>query len=147
MFQCRVTALLYSKKNILNLRLYVTRPAKTGNVGTNYISSHNRPFLSTGTEYFCSVTSQFKCVIRVGNFMAIVGQQKNYKSTESYFFKFYAPMYPGLAGPVTYVTWSDKKGLIAPKYMCLLNSVYLHYCVSDNTSVSFSKISIKCHIQ
>ena len=25
-----------------------------------------------------------------------------------------------------YVTWSDKKGLIAQKYMCSLNSVYLH---------------------
>ena len=43
----------------------------------------------------------------------------------------------------TYVTESDKIGLIAVKYMCLLNNVYLHICVRYNNLVSFSKISIK----
>jgi len=49
------------------LLVYVTWPVKTGDVGTNYILSHERPFLSIETEYFCSVTctiKPFKCVIR-----------------------------------------------------------------------------------
>ena len=37
----------------------VTRPAKIGHVGTNYTPSHNRSYLSTGTEYLHSVT----CII------------------------------------------------------------------------------------
>ena len=35
-----------------------------------------------------------------------------------------------------------KKGLIAGKYVCLLNNVYLHFCVCYNNSVSISIISI-----
>ena len=31
---------------------YVTRPAKTGHVGTNYIPSHNRSYLGTGINSF-----------------------------------------------------------------------------------------------
>ena len=44
------------------------------------------------------------------------------------------------------VTLSDKIGLIAGKYMFLLNNVYLYLCVSYNNSVSFSKISINLYI-
>ena len=44
------------------------------------------------------------------------------------------------------VTESDKMGHIAGKYICLLNNVYLHFCVSYNNSVSFSKISIAFYI-
>jgi len=53
--------------------------AKTGLVGTNYTTSHNRPFLSTATEYLWSVTcsiKSIKCLIRVAKFMAIGDQQK-----------------------------------------------------------------------
>ena len=39
--------------------LYVTGPAKTGHVGTNYTPSHNRSYLSIGIKYFHSVT----CII------------------------------------------------------------------------------------
>ena len=39
---------------------------------------------------------------------------------------------------ITIVTRSDKKGLIARNYMCLLNNVYLHFCVRYNNSVGFS---------
>jgi len=39
-----------------------------------------------------------------------------------------------------YVTWSDKIGLIARKYMFSLNNVYLYFCTS------FSKISINFYI-
>ena len=45
-----------------------------------------------------------------------------------------------------YVTRCDKIGLIARKYMFLLNNVYLHFCVSYNNSVRFSKISINLYI-
>jgi len=34
----------------------VTGVVKMGHVGTNYILSHNRSYLSSGTEYLCSVT-------------------------------------------------------------------------------------------
>jgi len=40
------------------------------------------------------------------------------------------------------VTWSDKIGFIARKYVFLLNNVYLYFCVSYSSSVCFSKISI-----
>ena len=48
------TELKYSLKIVASQ--YVTRPAKTGHVGTNYILSHYRSYLSTGTEYLYSVT-------------------------------------------------------------------------------------------
>jgi len=35
--------------------LFVTGPAKTGHVGTNYTMSIQRSHLSVGTEYLCSV--------------------------------------------------------------------------------------------
>jgi len=44
------------------------------------------------------------------------------------------------------VTQSDKIGLIAGKYVILLNDVYLYFCVSYNNSVSFSKISMDFYI-
>jgi len=44
------------------------------------------------------------------------------------------------------VTQSDKKGLIAGKYMCSLNNMYLHFFVSYNNSVKCSKISINFYI-
>ena len=47
---------------------------------------------------------------------------------------------------ILYVTECDKMGLIAQKYMCLLNNVYLHFCVSYNNSVRFSEISIIFYI-
>jgi len=40
-----------------------------------------------------------------------------------------------------YVTQSDKKGLIAGKYICLLNIMYLNCSVSYWNSVNFNKIS------
>ena len=40
--------------------MYVTGPAKTGHVGTNYTLSLYRSYLSTGTEYLHSIT----CIIR-----------------------------------------------------------------------------------
>ena len=41
---------------------------------------------------------------------------------------------------------SDKMVLIAGKYTCLPNNVHLHFCVSYNNSVSFSKISINFYM-
>jgi len=49
------------------------------------------------------------------------------------------PTCPVFAG---HVIWFDKIGLIARKYMFLLNNVYLYFYVSYNNSVNFSKISI-----
>ena len=53
---------------------FVTGPAKTGHVGTNYTLSHYRSYLSTGTEYFHSVTctmKPLKCLLSDKNFIAI----------------------------------------------------------------------------
>ena len=41
-----------------------------------------------------------------------------------------------------YVTQSDKIGLIARKYIFLLNNVYLYFSASYNNSESFCKMSI-----
>jgi len=41
-----------------------------------------------------------------------------------------------------YVTRSDKKGLIARKYMCSLNIMYLNCSVSYCNSVNFNKTSM-----
>ena len=52
---------------------YMTGPAQIGHVGTNYTPSHNISYLSTGIEYFYSVTcivNPTKCLIRVEGFMA-----------------------------------------------------------------------------
>jgi len=54
--------------------LYVTGPAKTGHVGTNYTPSSKRPFLSNGTKYLFFVTytiQPIKCGIKVVNFTTI----------------------------------------------------------------------------
>ena len=54
--------------------LFVTGPAKTGHVGTNYTMSLYRSYLSTGTEYFDSVTCIIrpnKCVLSAEIFNAI----------------------------------------------------------------------------
>ena len=50
--------------------LYVTGPAKTGHVGTNYTLSLYRTYLSIGTEYLHSVTCILKsitCLLRAVN--------------------------------------------------------------------------------
>ena len=52
----------------------VTRPAKTGHVGTNYTLSYYRPYLSIGTEYLHSVTciiNPIKCLLSGKTFIAI----------------------------------------------------------------------------
>ena len=53
---------------------YVTGPAKTGHVGTNYTPLLYRSYLSTGTVYFHSVTCimmPIKFVLRAENCSAI----------------------------------------------------------------------------
>ena len=69
---------LHNKINMqmkpLNKSLNVTRPAKTGHVGTNYTLSYYRPYLSIGTEYLHSVTciiNPIKCLLSGKNFIAI----------------------------------------------------------------------------
>ena len=52
----------------------VTEPAKTGHVGTNYIPSLYRSYLSIGKVYFHSVTCvmmPIKCLLRTENCSAI----------------------------------------------------------------------------
>ena len=54
--------------------IYVTWPAKTGHVGTNYIPSLYRSYLSIGNIYFHSVTCimmPIKFLLRVENCNAI----------------------------------------------------------------------------
>ena len=54
--------------------VYVTGPAKTGHVGTNYTPSLYRSYLSIGTEYLHSVTcilKPIKCLLRAENCIAI----------------------------------------------------------------------------
>jgi len=45
-----------------------------------------------------------------------------------------------------YVAQSDKKGLIAGKYMCSLNYVYLKFSIRYYGSVTFIKLSINFYI-
>jgi len=45
-----------------------------------------------------------------------------------------------------YVTQSDKKGLIAGKYICSLNNMYLKFSIRYYNSVTFSKLSINFYI-
>ena len=45
-----------------------------------------------------------------------------------------------------YVTRSDKKGLIAGKYLCLLNNPFLYSRVTYNNSVCFTKISVNVYV-
>ena len=45
-----------------------------------------------------------------------------------------------------YVTQSDKKGLIAGKYMCSLNNMYLKFSIRYYNSVTFIKLSINFYI-
>ena len=45
-----------------------------------------------------------------------------------------------------YVTQSDKKGLIAGKYMCSLNNMYLMFSIRYYNSVTFIKLSINFYI-
>ena len=45
-----------------------------------------------------------------------------------------------------YVTQSDKKGLIAGKYMCSLNDMYLKFSIRYYNSVTFIKLSINFYI-
>ena len=45
-----------------------------------------------------------------------------------------------------YVTQSDKKGLIAGKYMCSLNNIYLKLSIRYYNSVTFIKLSINFYI-
>ena len=55
-------------------KLYVTGPAKAGHVGTNYIPSLYRSYLSTGTEYLNSVIcikKPIKCLLHAKNCTAI----------------------------------------------------------------------------
>ena len=55
--------------------LFVTGPAKTGNVGTNYIASLYRSYLSGGTEYlyfFTCIIKLIKFVLDAQNCIAIV---------------------------------------------------------------------------
>ena len=53
---------------------FVTGPAKRGHVGTNYIPSHYKSYLSSGIKYLHSVTCIIKpirCLISDENCMAI----------------------------------------------------------------------------
>jgi len=45
-----------------------------------------------------------------------------------------------------YVTQSDKKELIARKYMCSLNNMYLKFSIKYYNSVTFIKLSINFYI-
>jgi len=45
-----------------------------------------------------------------------------------------------------FVTQSDKKGLIAGKYMCSLNNMCLKFSISYYNSVIFIKLSINFYI-
>jgi len=45
-----------------------------------------------------------------------------------------------------YVTQSDKKGLIAGKYMYSLNNMYLKFSIRYYNSVTFIKLSINFYI-
>jgi len=47
---------------------------------------------------------------------------------------------------ITYVTQSDKKGLIAGKYMSSLNNMYLKFSIRYYNSVTFIKLSINFYI-
>ena len=55
--------------NFLNAKIhvektyFVTRPVKTGHVGTNYIPSYNRPYFRARIEYLYSVTFIIKSII------------------------------------------------------------------------------------
>ena len=58
----------------INYPLYVTGPAKTGHVGTNYTPSLYRSYLSTGIVYLHSVTYIMmpgKCLLRAETCNAI----------------------------------------------------------------------------
>ena len=50
----------------------MTGPAKIGHVGTNYIPSYNRPYLSNGIEYLHSVTCIIKLIKWVMNAESVV---------------------------------------------------------------------------
>jgi len=45
-----------------------------------------------------------------------------------------------------YVTQSDKKGLIAGKYICSLNNMFLKFSIRYYNSVTFIKLSINFYI-
>ena len=73
------------------ITLYVTRPAKTGHVGTNYTLSLYKSYLSTGIEHFCFVTYIImpnKFVLSAENFIAMacldkkLWVQKDWKSRQ-----------------------------------------------------------------
>jgi len=62
-----------------SLPVYMTGPAKTGYVGTNYTQSGN------GKKYLCSVTCKIqlnKCGIRLENFTSIKYQHKKLYVTQ-----------------------------------------------------------------
>jgi len=42
----------------------------------------------------------------------------------------------------SYVTQSDEKGLIAGKYTCSLNNMYLKFSIRYYNSVTFIKLSV-----
>jgi len=48
--------------------------------------------------------------------------------------------------PTLLVTQSDKKGLIAGKYMCSLNNMCLKFSIRYYDSVTFIKLSINFYI-
>ena len=52
----------------------------------------------------------------------------------------------GLSFKYVYVTQSDKKGLIARKYMCSLNNIYLKFSIRYYNSVTFIKLSINFYV-
>ena len=61
------TKLFYNEKGKNIVGSYVTGPAKTGHVGTNYTQSLYRSYLSIGNVYFHSVTCimmPIKCILR-----------------------------------------------------------------------------------
>jgi len=51
-----------------------------------------------------------------------------------------------MQGQDSYVTRSDKKGLITRSNRCLINNLYFHFSVSNNNSVNISKIPMNFHI-
>ena len=64
---------LCSKASLYERALYVTGPAKIGHVGTNYAPPYSISYLSSGIEYFYSVTctvKSTKCSIIAEKFMA-----------------------------------------------------------------------------
>ena len=66
----------------LALSLYVTGPANTGHVGTNYTPSLYRSYLSIGKAYFHSVIyimMPMKCLLSAENCNAIAYGTKRYE--------------------------------------------------------------------